>query len=154
MTPVRRLAMLAVLGATTACLAGTTSAATASHRVFYLAMKTGDCTTQATSKSYLVLPCANARHQFEVYAVGHGGWGKTPPSHSAAFARAQQLCTSSFQRRYGGPIGTGYGWWAFWADPGAEAATYGDRIVCALVRWPGHPPMGAGTHFRQAAGRR
>jgi hypothetical protein len=145
--------MLGVLAATAAGLAGTTSAATASHQVFYLAMRAGDCTTRVTTKSYLVLPCANARHQFEVYTVAHGGWGKTPPRHSAAFVRAQQLCTSTFQRRYGGPIGAGYGWWAFWADPGAEAAKYGDRIVCALVRWPGHPAMGAGTHFRQAARR-
>jgi hypothetical protein len=33
---------------------------------------------------------------------------------------------------------------------GALAAT----AVCALVRWPGHPAMGSGTHFRLAVGRR
>jgi hypothetical protein len=153
MTPVRRLTVLGVLAATAAVLAATTSAATASHRVFYLAMRAGDCTTKVASKWYLVMPCANARHRFEVYAVGHGGWGTAPPSHSAAFARVEQLCTSTFQRRYGGPIGTGYGWWAIWADAGAEAEKYGDRVVCALVRWPEHPPMGPGTHFRQAARR-
>jgi hypothetical protein len=153
MKPVGGLKMLGVMAATAAGLAGTTTAATASHRVFYLAMRAGDCTTKVTSKSFLVLPCTNARHEFEVYAVGRGRWGTAPPSHSAAFARAKQLCTSTFQRRYGGPIGTGYGWWAFWADAGAEAAKYGDRIECALVRWPGHPPMGPGTHFRQAARR-
>jgi hypothetical protein len=145
--------MLGVLAATAASLAGVTTAATSSHRVFYLAMRAGDCTTKVTSKWYLVMPCANARHRFEVYAVGHGGWGTAPPSHSAAFARVEQLCTSTFQRRYGGPIGAGYGWWAVWADAGVEAEKYGDRVVCALVRWPEHPPMGSGTHFRQAVRR-
>jgi hypothetical protein len=145
--------MLGVLVATAVSLAGTTTTATASHRVFYLAMRAGDCTNKVTSKVYVVLSCANAGHQFEVYTVARGGWGKTPPSHSVAFAVAQHLCTTAFQRRYGGPIGTGYGWWAFWADPGAESAKYGDRIVCALVRWPGHPAMGRGTHFRHAARR-
>jgi hypothetical protein len=87
----------------------------------------------------------------EVFAVLHAGWGhRNPPARSAAYARAQQLCNSTFQTRFGGAILRGYGWYAFWPDPGAEATKYADRMSCSLIRWPGRPPMGAGTHFRQA----
>jgi hypothetical protein len=153
MVPMRRLAIFGALAATAVSLAGPTTAATASHRVFYLAMKAGDCTTKVSSKWYLVMPCSNGRHRFEVYAVVHGGWGTAPPGHTEAFARVKELCTSTFQRRFGGAIRAGYGWWAVWPDVGVEAEKYGDKIVCALVRWPEHPPMGPGTHFRQATRR-
>ena len=107
-----------------------------------------------TAKRYRVLPCSNATHQFEVYAVVHGGWGHAgTPKRAVALARAQQRCNAAFARRFGGPIRVGYGWEAFWPDPGAEARRYADRIVCSLIRFPGHPAMGVGTHFRRAVGR-
>jgi hypothetical protein len=147
---------LTVIGVATAIAASLVAGAIAARatvppRTFYLDLKAGQCAKQATPKYLQVVPCSNGSHTYEVFAVLHGGWGHTnPPGHSAAFARAQQLCMSAFEKRYGGPIRQGYGWYGFWPDPGPEATKYGDRVVCSLVRWPGRPAMGSGTHLRQA----
>jgi hypothetical protein len=130
----------------------TPAPATTQATIFYLDLKVGTCAKQVTTKRFLVLPCSNGTQQYEVFAVVHGGWTQAP-AYRVAYARAQGLCLSTFARRYGGALGTPYGWYAFWPDAGAESARYHDRIVCTLVRPPGHPSLGAGTHFAKAARR-
>ena len=145
----RSLMALGVAGGMAAALVGGAVASRgAAPRTFYLDLKAGQCAGQLTGKSLLVVPCSNGSHRYEPFAVLHGGWGHAPRGHNAAFARAQQLCVGTYRTRYGGAIRQGYGWWAFWPDAGPETTKYGDRIVCSLVRWPGRPPMGPGTHFR------
>ena len=128
------------------------SAARVSARVFYLDAKPGQCLQGPVAKTLLVVPCSNPRHNLEVFAVVHGGWaGAQVPPHDTAFGIARRVCNLGFAQRFHHYIGRGYGWEAFWPDRGKEAAKYHDRIVCSLVRYPGLPPMGPGTHFRQAA---
>jgi hypothetical protein len=78
----------------------------------------------------------------------HGGWGRTLPAHSAVMRLAASLCRSSFQRRFGHSIRTGYGFEFFFPDPGAETRKYSDRVNCSLRTWPSYGVLGAGTHFR------
>ena len=122
------------------------TASVAPKKVFYLQVKVGQCTLRPHSKLLLVVPCSNPNHSLETYAVAHGGWGTTPPSHSAIVATANSQCRSWFQRRFGHPIPTGYGFEYFFPDPGAETTKYGDRVICALRLWPAYGPMGAGFH--------
>src|ERR1041385_8721679 len=144
----RRSVVLIAVGAVILASA----AAAAVQSTFYLDLKAGQCARPVMPKHYQVLPCSNGTHQFEVYAVVHGGWDhRGTPSNAVAHATAGRLCNAAFTRRFGGRIRAGYGWEAFWPDPGAEARKYGARIVCSLIVYPGHPPMGPGTHFRQAA---
>ena len=119
----------------------------ASQKVFYLQLKVGQCAPRPHSKILLVVPCSNPTHALETYAVLRGGWGTTPPAGPAVRNLALSLCRSSFQRRFGHPIPTGYGLEYFFADPGAETTKYRDRVICSLRLWPGYGPMGAGTHF-------
>jgi hypothetical protein len=149
----RSLTVLGVAGWLAGALVGSGLAAggAAPPKTFYLDLKPGQCAIQVAPKFFQVVACSNAGHRFEVFAVLHAGWGTAaPPGHNAAFARAKQVCLSTFRSRYGGAIRQGYGWWGYWPDAGAETAKYSDRLVCTLIRWPGHPPMGAGTHLRQA----
>jgi len=131
------------------------AAVAASHhlaggKVFYLDLRVNQCAAWPHhGKIMQVVPCSNGTHNLETYLVGHGGWGlKATPRHAVAFAAARAVCLSAFQRRFGHPIGAGYGWYAFWPDPGAEHAKYADRMICTLVRWPGAPAMGPGLHDR------
>jgi hypothetical protein len=117
-------------------------------KVFYLELKVGQCALRPHSKILLVVPCSNPNHSLETYAVLHGGWGSAAPSHSALVRIATSVCRSSFQRRFGHPIRTGYGFEFFFADPGAETKKYGDRVNCSLRLWPSYGAMGAGTHSR------
>jgi hypothetical protein len=133
-----------------ACLTATAGATRdATPTRFYLDVKAGQCVKGAARKHFAVLACSNPSHQYEVFAVLHGGWNKAAPSqHGTIFAIAAKLCPATFQQKYGARIDAPYGWWGFWPDAGAESAKYGDRLICTLIRWPGHPAMGAGTHFR------
>jgi hypothetical protein len=117
-------------------------------KVFYLQLKVGHCALRPHSKILLVVPCSNPNHSLETYTVTHGGWGSAPPSHHALVNIATSLCRSSFQRRFGHPIRTGYGFEFFFPDPGAETSKYGDRVICSLRQWPSYGALGAGTHFR------
>jgi hypothetical protein len=118
----------------------------APQKVFYLQLKVGQCAKRPHGKILLVVPCSDPTHALETYAVLHGGWGATPPSGAAARNLATSLCRSSFQRRFGHPIPTGYGFEYFFPDPGAETTKYHDRVNCSLRLWPAYGPMGAGTH--------
>ena len=117
------------------------------QKVFYLQLKVGQCALRPHSKMLLVVPCSNPNHFLETYAVMHGGWGSTPPSHSALMSLASSVCRTSFQRRFHHPIRTGYGYEFYFPDPGAETAKYGDRVNCSLRTWPSYTALGAGTHF-------
>ena len=119
----------------------------APKKVFYLQLKVGQCALRPHSKILLVVPCSNPNHSLETYAVMHGGWGSTPPSHSALVSLATSVCRSSFQRRFGHPIRAGYGFEFFFPDPGAETRKYGDRVNCSLRTWPSYGALGAGEHF-------
>jgi hypothetical protein len=148
----RRWASILSVAAAIATLAVTATPAGSSVRVtgtpvFYLALHTGKCGVwPRRGKTVRIVPCSNATHNLEVYWVGHGGWGRTPTRNAVAFADARARCLSSFQRLYHHAIPRAYGWYAFWPDPGAEQAKYGDRTECSLVRYPGEPAMGAGRH--------
>jgi hypothetical protein len=139
---------LAALAATGLVAAGLAAGAAARpdalpHKSFYLDVKAGQCLRGPAAKLVLVVACSDPRHNFEVFAVVHVG--RTPPT----FALSNRQCQATFLRRFGHPILRGYGWYGFWADPGAEAVKYGDRAVCTLTRWPTRVAMGPGTHFRR-----
>lgn len=119
----------------------------APQKVFYLQLKVGQCSLRPHSKILLVVPCSNPNHSLETYAVTHGGWGSTLPSHSARVSLATSVCKSSFQRRFGHPIRAGYGFEFFFPDPGAETRKYGDLVNCSLRTWPSYGALGAGKHF-------
>ena len=120
-------------------------------REFYLSVRVHQCLVSGptkTSKLLRIVPCSDPAHRFEVYAIGHGGWGTTPPSPSGALAIARSVCLGAFQRLTGHPLAPTLGWNAFWPDPGAESRRYRDKIICSLRRWPHLVPLGAGWHVR------
>ena len=148
----KRWALLVGVAAAIATLAVTATPAGSSARVtgtpvFYLALHAGNCGIwPRRGKTVRIVACSNATHNLEVYWVGHGGWGRTSTTHAVKFADARARCLSSFQRLYHHAIQSGYGWYAFWPDPGAESAKYGDRTECSLVRYPGELALGPGRH--------
>ena len=121
----------------------------AGNRVFYLTTHPRECllTTSAGAKRPVVEPCSDPQHNLEVYAIGRGGWGHhAPPAHDAVIRIARSVCLTAFQRITGRPLASGEGWNAFWPDPGAETARYGDKIVCGYRTWPRWVALGSGWH--------
>jgi hypothetical protein len=137
-----------------ACLLTTLSGVKAASarpqaREFYLSVRVHQCLISGpttTRKLLPIVPCSDPAHRFEVYAIGHGGWGTTPPSQSTALAVARSVCLGAFQRLTGHPLAATLGWNAFWPDPGAESRRYLDKIICSLRTWPHLAPLGAGWH--------
>lgn len=118
-------------------------------RVFYLAVHPRQClvSVKTSPKWVRAVPCSDPSHNMEVYALVHGGWGHgTPPAATKGYAIARSLCLSAFQRLTSHALATPFGWNAFWPDPGAESARYGDKIICSLRRWPRLEPLGRGWH--------
>jgi hypothetical protein len=134
--------------ATTAAASADTK--TASSRVFYLALKRGECGIKTSSpKTVTVVSCSNPRHTFEVYAIRHGGWGHGAEPSSAALAnKTRQLCLTAYAQVTGRPLPArpyGYQWFA--PDPGKEEAEYGDKVICSFSHWPqSNLPLGSGWH--------
>ncbi len=121
------------------------------RKIFYLDLRSGQCARGVfTHKTLLLVPCSDPSHNLEVYAVLHGGWKRgQQPSHNAVATRAQTRCPSKFRSRFGHPLSAPYSWHAFWPDRHtAEAAKYGDRLICGLAHYPKATAVGAGTHFR------
>jgi hypothetical protein len=116
--------------------------------VFYLTLHPRQCVASrgtATGKTVAVVPCTDPSHKLEIYAVGHGGWGhKTPPPSALSIARS--VCLSALERLTGHTLARGFGWWAFWPDPGSETARFGDKIICGLQRYPQLSALGGGWH--------
>lgn len=143
------LAALAVsLAATTAAQA----AASAGKRAFYLTARPGMCLI-ATSKAggtghkYLThVPCTNPKHNFEVFSIQHGGWGKTPVPANAP-TRVLQICRAAYNRVTGHPLRAPGGVSGFWPDPGTEQARYGDKVICSYILYPSYGPLGSGRHI-------
>ena len=132
-----------------AATAPTVGSAATGHRAFYLSVHTHQCLARipGAAKTVSVVPCSDPAHEMEVFAIRHGGWGHgRPPSPKRGYALARTICLSAFQRITGHVMRSGEGWQAFWPDPGAETARYGDRIVCNLRAWPSWRPLGAGWH--------
>ena len=133
---------------TAALLVAASAPAATSGRVFYLSVRVHQCligTTNQRAKTVAVVPCSNAAHNLEVYAVGHGGWGRqNPPPNSFALARV--VCLLAYQRVTGHPLPATAGWQGFWADPGAETVRYGDKVICSYRSWPHFGPLGSGRH--------
>lgn len=144
--------LLMVLAATAALVLTCAAVATAGRfgtRTFYLAVHPRQClvTAKSSPKWVQVVPCSNPKHDMEVYAIAHGGWGHaTPPTAARGLALARSLCLAAYQRLTGHALGATEGWNAFWPDPGTETARYGDKIVCSLRRWPSLGPLGRGWH--------
>lgn len=150
---VRRGVTVCVLVAVSLSLLGAeVASARSAGRVFYLAVHPRECLvvpTSGSSKMVLVVPCSDAAHNLEVYAVGHGGWGHSrPPAYAQAYAIAKAMCLSAFRRVTGRVMGSREGWLASWPDPGAETARYGDKIICGFRAWPRIGPLGSGWHVR------
>jgi hypothetical protein len=131
------------------------AAGTAAAPISYLALRAGECALVAKpgAKAATVVPCSDPRHDLEVYAVKHGGWGHGAlPSSGMLEARAQYLCLTSFVDITGRQLPGGYGWRAFWPDRGAEQQRYGDEVICSLTRASGLRPLGTGSHLQARTG--
>lgn len=139
----------AVIGAASPWYAGIATSATSSQ-VFYLSLHPPQCLISTTihgAKKVPVVPCSNAAHNLEVYAVAHGGWGhNNPPADAYSLVRA--VCLSAYQRLTGHPLAKTGGWVGYWPDPGTETTRYGDRVVCSYRTWPTLKPLGRGRHIR------
>jgi hypothetical protein len=120
-------------------------------RVFYLSVHPRQCVIASVDpsvKTFQVVSCSNSAHNLEVYAVKRGGWGKKPPTLRSQGLIARSVCLRSYRMLTGhGPPRTA-GWAFHFADPGAEAARYGDRIICSFRAWPQLAPLGRGWHVR------
>jgi hypothetical protein len=134
--------------ATVTLLVAAAASGAVQGRVFYLSVRLHQCligTTTQGAKTVMVVPCSDAAHNLEVYAVGHGGWGHAgPPSNAYALTRV--VCLSAYQRLTGHPLPKAAGWQGFWPDPGAETTRYGDKVVCSYRTWPRLDPLGSGRH--------
>lgn len=145
-----------LLGSTTAVVAGFVILSAAAsggtgHAVFYLTTHPRQCliATSTSGKRPLLVSCSNPRHNFEVFAIGHGGWGHAhPPAQNKVLGIARAVCLTAFQRITGHPLPPGSGWNAFWPDPGAETASYGDKLICSYRTWPQLAALGSGWHVR------
>ena len=142
----------ATVVATSVVLSAAASASTG-QRVFYLTTHPRQCliATGPTAKSPLAVPCSDPRHNMEVYAVGHGGWGHhhPPASKTVIGGVARAICLSAFQRLTGHSLPANSGWNAYWPDPGSETARYGDKIICSYRTWPRLAALGSGWHVHQ-----
>ena len=128
-----------------------TASGSTGRRVFYLTTHPRQCliATKSTGKWPFVVSCSNSRHNLEVYAIGHGGWGhRGPPAYKTALGIARSVCLPAFQRITGHALASNQGWNASWADPGSESARYGDRIICSYKAWPQPVALGSGWHVR------
>jgi hypothetical protein len=122
------------------------STAVAAGPTFYLAVGPHQCViAPVVHKRVLVVPCSDAKHNEEVYAVGHA---TMPSTYSAQLAVARSVCLSAFQRVAGRPMASTEGWEAYWPDPGAERAKYGDKVICAYRHIGRLAPFGPGWHVR------
>jgi len=142
--------VVASAAAGSTALGATLGASAHSRKVFYLNLRVGECARLPMKHKHLrVVPCANPRHQLEVFAVDrHVGWGLSEPPHRVVVRLSFTVCNNAFLQRFNRVIHQPYGYIAYWPDPGAETRKYGDRMICALVG-PGKGPMGSGTHFRK-----
>lgn len=125
------------------------SASTSTVRTFYLNARVGQCTIyrSSTPKLLVVVPCANARHNLEVYAVSRGGWGHGGVPANA-YSRVRTICLNAYRHVQGRAVRRPYGWQGFWPDPGHEQAGYADEVICGLVLYPGLGPLGRGRYVR------
>ena len=151
MTRIALFTLVVGLVIVTAAEAGVTPG----RRAFYLTVRPGQCliagskTGTGSDKIVLVVPCSNPEHQFEVYAVRHGGWGHgTVPSPASLKLIMRSACLGAYQQVTGHAMPASGGWDAFAPDPGAEQARYGDKIICSYVHWPTLAPFGSGRHVR------
>ena len=118
--------------------------------VFYLTLHPRQCVAipaTGPTKSLVVVPCSNPSHKMEIYAVGQGGWGhNAPPAPSAAVGVARFVCQSAYSNMTHHYFRPGFGWWAFWPDPGSETARFGDKIICGFRTYPHWSALGRGWH--------
>ena len=134
-----------------ALLAGPGEASSSRSRgsVFYLDLKAHQCgiATSVAAKTISVVPCSNARHTIEVYAIRHGGWGhRAPPSLSAMSETGRSVCLKAFTQITHRISAQPFGYVFFVADPGAEQRRYGDKLICGLAYYPQLAPLGRGWH--------
>ena len=151
-SPIVSLTAAAVL---LAVFSGGLASAAVGNKIFYLTAHPRQCligsakSGTAGAKSIEVVPCSDPRHTFEVYAVGHGGWGHSnPPAGKTLHAILRTVCLTAYQGLTGHALGSTDGWYALWPDPGDETARYGDKIICSFRTWPALLPLGAGWHVR------
>jgi hypothetical protein len=140
-----------MLAAAAALAAAGGASARQDQRLFYLQVHARQCAiapARLGAKTMTVVACSNPAHNLEVFAIDRGGWGDRTPSFAFAASRARAVCFASYQRlTHHGPPRTA-GWEFLFADPGAEAARYGDKVVCGFRSWPQLEPLGSGWHVR------
>ncbi|HEV2591698.1 MAG TPA: hypothetical protein VGU02_07370 [Gaiellaceae bacterium] len=142
-----------VVGLITAAAAH--ASATPDKHAFYLTVKPGQCliagskSGTGSNKIVVVVPCSDPRHQFEVYAIRHGGWkhGQMPTIATVRLIM-RSVCIAAYRQITGHQMPRGGGWDAFAPDPGTEQTRYGDKIICSYVNYPSDAPLGAGRHVR------
>lgn len=140
-----------------AMLAGLGAASSSRSRgsVFYLNLKVHQCgiAASASSKTISVVPCSNARHTIEVYAIRHGGWGHgAPPSLTALLSTVRNLCVTAFTQITHRTSAKPFGYVFFVPDPGSEQTRYGDKLICTLGYYPKLAPLGGGWHVLPTIG--
>jgi hypothetical protein len=128
---------------------GAASSSRSRDSVFYLDLKEHQCGIAASylSKTIFVVPCSNARHTIEIYAIRHGGWGHgAPPSLTVQVSTVRTLCLRAFKQITQRSSATPFGFNFFFPDPGSEQTRYGDKIICTLGYSPKLAPLGQGWH--------
>ena len=117
--------------------------------IFYLNLKVHRCAiaTSVASKTISVVPCSDARHDIEVYAIRHAGWGHgARPSDSVLVSTVRSLCLKAFTQITHRTRATPFGYVFFVPDPGSEQSRYGDKMICAIGYYPKLAPLGRGWH--------
>ena len=154
----RRYAVLCLCLLVGAAMLASLSAASPSRSrgsVFYLNLKAHQCAiaASASSKTMAVVPCSNASHTIEVYAIRHGGWGhRAPPSLMVQLKTVRNLCITAFTQITHRTSAKPFGHVFFVPDPGREQIRYGDKMICALAHYPKFAPLGGGWHVLPTKG--
>lgn len=143
------LCLCALVGA--GLLAGAAASSRSRSSIFYLDLKVHQCAiaASASSKTVTVVPCSDARHTIEVYAIRSGGWGHaTPSSVTVLVSTVRTLCLTAFKQITHRTSAKPFGFVFFVPDPGSEQARYGDKVICTLGYYPKLAPLGAGWHVQ------
>ena len=149
------LCLCLLVGAPMLASLGEASSSRSRGSVFYLNLKVHQCgiASSASSKTVSVVPCSNARHTLEVYAIRHGGWGPgAPPSLTVQSRIVRKLCLTAFRQITHRTSAKPFGYVFFVPDAGSEQTRYGDKLICSVGYYPKLAPLGGGWHVLPTSG--